>query len=87
MIAEAAGCSAEHVSGGGRLTLDLFLLAVCGLSPGCFVTPEDLANDHRFGCLLVALYQSRRPEDEIRHKKCVDNLSEHNQFCSAILHF
>ena len=50
VIAEAAGCSAEHVSGGGRLTLDLFLLAVCGLSPGCFVTPEDLANDHRFGC-------------------------------------
>jgi len=26
-------------------------------------------------------------EDEIRHKKWVDNLSEHNQFCSAILHF
>ena len=27
------------------------------------------------------------PEDEIRYKKCVDNLSKHNQFCSAILHF
>ena len=26
-------------------------------------------------------------EDEIRHKKWVDNLSERNQFCSAILHF
>ena len=24
------------------------------------------------------------PVDEIRYKKCVDNLSEHNQFCSAI---
>ena len=24
---------------------------------------------------------------EIRHKKSVDNLSEHNQFCSAILRF
>ena len=26
-------------------------------------------------------------EDEIRYKKCVDNLSKHNPFCSAILHF
>ena len=25
--------------------------------------------------------------DKIRYKKCVDNLSEHNQYCSAILHF
>ena len=27
------------------------------------------------------------PVDEITFKKCVDNLSEHNQFCSAILSF
>ena len=33
--------------------------AVCGLSPGCFVTPEDLANDHRFGCLLVVWDQAK----------------------------
>ena len=31
--------------------------------------------------------QQSKSEDEIRYKKCVDNLSEHNQFCSSILHF
>ena len=42
---------------------------------------------------IVGLCQNAPPlgthtaEDEIRYKKCMDNLSKHNPFCSAILHF
>ena len=36
------------------------------------------------GKLLPCIHTS---EDEIRYKKCEDNLSKHNQFCSVILHF
>ena len=41
----------------------------------------------RYTCTFVAFLNITIPEDEIRYKKCVDILSEHNQFCSAILHF